>query len=308
MCHNGGVTFEEAQALQLSGKYSDLLRAAIREQIRARGEERIEDEVRWTLWAAKACRYVGRIYEGAAHAAHAAMRAHEAGRRDLLAEALYVQALNLKADRRLPDAIEMLDRAIAHLPPDATDFTRAVFELDRAELALEAGRKEEAAASLNHGAARVHLLANTRLLAWALYLRAHLENAPVAAGLLAGAHSIAHTIDCPELEWHILWRLAERLRQVWDFEGEEDCARKALDLLQRMAAPLATEDHDAFWRSGARARFFEYVRLRFGTSVEEGIVVPPASETPLEPSQMPWWDPTLMPAFVHESLKAGQRF
>jgi tetratricopeptide (TPR) repeat protein len=299
------VTFEEAQALQLSGQYSDVLRGAVREQVKAREEGRAEDELRWTLWAAKACRYVGRIYEGVAHAAHAAMRAHAAGRADLLAEALYVQALNLKADRRLAEATETLDRAIATLPEGTSDFTRAVFELDRAELALDAGRPEEAAAALNHGAARVHLLENTRLLAWTLYLRAQIEKAATAAGLLAGAHSIAQSIDCPELQWQILWRLAERMRQVWDFEAEDDCARKAMKILQRMAEPLSIEDRQAFWRSGARSRFFEYVRLRFGTSFEEGI--PPAGEAPRDPTQMPWWDPALMPQFVQESLKAGQR-
>jgi tetratricopeptide (TPR) repeat protein len=299
------VTFEEAQALQLSGRYSDLLRGAVREQVRARDEGRADDELRWTIWAGKACRYIGRVYEGMAHTAHAAMRAHAAERRDLLAEAVYVQALLLKVDRRFVEAIETIDRAIAHLPGETPDFLRAVFELDRAELCLEAGRPVEAQASLNRAAARVQLLENTRLLAWTLYLRAQMEKSSVAAGMLAGAHSIAHTIDCPELEWQILWRLAERMKEVWDFEQEEDCARKGLALLRRMAEPLSPDDRAAFWRGGLRAAFFDYVRLRFGTALD--LTVNPDAE-PRDPSQSPWWDPTLMPAFVHESLKAGQRF
>jgi len=299
------VTFEEAQALQLSGRYSDLLRAAVREQVAAREAGRADDELRWTLWAAKACRYVGRTFEGMAHAAHAALRADGLGRRDLLAEAVYVQALLLKVDRKHDEAIATLDRAIELLPPETPDFLRAVFELDRAELSVDAGRLEEAHAALTRGAARVQLLENTRLLAWTLYLRAQLEKASTAAGMLSGAHSIAHSIDCPELEWQILWRLADCMHRVWDFEAEDDCARKALAILKRMAEPLSEGDREAFWRQGARAPFFEYVRLRFG---EQEAPAPSPDAPGVDPSQLPWWDPTLMPAFVQESLKSGVRF
>jgi hypothetical protein len=72
-----------------------------------------------------------------------------------------------------------------------------------------------------------------------------------------------------------------------------------------MAEPLAGSDREAFWRAGARARFLEYSRLRFGAMAA---VSAPAVDAK-DPSQMTWWDPAVLPAFVQESLgkKAGDR-
>ncbi|HLF93130.1 MAG TPA: hypothetical protein VJB14_06700, partial [Planctomycetota bacterium] len=62
------MTPEEAQKLQLAGRYSDLLRDALGEQAKARADGRRADELTWTLFVAKACRFIGRTTEGLAHA------------------------------------------------------------------------------------------------------------------------------------------------------------------------------------------------------------------------------------------------
>lgn len=295
------MTSEEAQALQIAGRYSDVLRGAVREQVAAHTAGRDADELRWSLWAAKACRFLGRATEGIGHAVHAALRARALGRQDLLAEAAYVQALLLKSTRRYDEGLAVLDWAIGQLPPDTPDFARAVFDLDRAELALEAQRPEEARRSLARGAAVVQSLENVRLMAWTLYLRSHFERPDIGGQLLTGAYSIAASMECPELEWHILWRLSECMYKMANCVAEEDCARGALATLHRMAQPLNAEDADAFWREGARAAFLEHMHSRFWPGIER------------EPSELSGTvgtgdtacDPALMPAFVQESLRVG---
>jgi tetratricopeptide (TPR) repeat protein len=300
------VTHDEAQRLQIAGKYSELLRSAVAEQIRACNEGKLEEELRWTLWAAKACRYLGRTYEGIAHAAHGVLRAQSLGRRDLLAEAVYTQALMFKGAARLPEALDALDRAVGLLPEDASEFTRAVFHLERAELALEARRLAEARASLARSAARVQWLENARLLAWTMYLRALIEEPAQSVSLLTGALGIAESITCPELEWQIHWRLADGMALAGGLDAEERHARRAFSILKTMAQPLANEDLSAFWRQGARARFLRWCVDRFGPAFQQlltssGVQEPAAPDSEMELG----WDPSLLPSFVQASARAA---
>jgi tetratricopeptide (TPR) repeat protein len=288
------VTHDEATKLQLEGRYSDLLRAAVAEQVLAKERGDVEEELWWTFCAVRACRFIGRTYEATAHAAHAALRAQELDRQDLLAEATYAGALALKGAGRPVEALAALDRAMEMLPAATPDFTRAVHLLERAELALEAGRPDEAKASLAKGAARVHGIQNTRLLAWTLYLRGMLEDPLEAAALFAAARAIASGIQCGELEWQILWRLAESLVKTGNEAVARDACHKALEIVRRLAAPLLASDAAAFWRLPARAGFLEFVRERFGPAFEV--------ESPAVTIEDETFDPSLLPAFVQASL------
>ena len=288
------MTHDEATKLQLEGRYSELLRVAVAEQVAAKARDDADEELWWTLCAVRACRFIGRTYEATAHAAHAAFRAQELSRPDLLAEAVYCSALALKGAGKPEEALKTLDRAMAMLPGSTPDFTMAVYHLERAELALEAGRPDEARASLGKGAARVHGIENTRLLAWTLYLRGLLEEPLEAAALFAAARAIAEGIQCAELEWQILWRLAESLVQTGNEAVARDACHKSLAILRKLAAPLNPSDTAAFWRLAARAGFLEFIRERFGPLFE--------AESPAVTIDDDSFDPSLLPAFVQASL------
>jgi tetratricopeptide (TPR) repeat protein len=297
--YDGLVTFDEAQLLQLDGRYSDLLRAAVREQVRAREGGDAADELEWTLWAAKACRYLGRVYEGMAHAAHAVSLARRALRPAILPDALYVQALLLKGSGQYDAALGVLTDALGLLPPDASDFKRAVLELDFAELCLDAGKAEDGRASLARAAARVQFIENTRLLAWTMYLRSHFEVGEVAAGMLVGAHKLTGSVGCPELEWQILWKLAKSQSRLGKRDSEEDCAIRALGILRGMASSVSADDAAAFWRQGARAEFVAYLSDRFPASLDRSVRAPSSAELEAQ------WDPACLPSFVHDGLQAA---
>ena len=295
------VRSDEAQALQIEGRYSELLRAAVREQVSARAAADPAAELEWTLWAAKACRFLGRTYEGMAHAVHAAQLARTLARRDLMADSVYVQALLFKGSHQPAGALGLLDQADALLPPGTPEFKRAVLDLDRAELCLEAGRPGEARAALARGAARVHWLENTRLLAWTIYLRSHFESVVVASGLLVGAFSLAEGLRCPELEWQILWKLASGMSRVGKPDAEEEFANRALGTLRGMASSVSPDDAAAFWRQGARAEFVDYFSRRFPPSCG-GPLPAPSEPRPPATLDLPW-DPAVLPSFVQESLQ-----
>jgi tetratricopeptide (TPR) repeat protein len=296
------VTFDEAQELQVHGRYSDLLRAAVAEQARARERSRPADQVRWTLWIVKACRYIGRTVEGLAHARHAVREAEAVGDAELLAEAVYAEALMFKVAGKREEGLAALDRAISMLPADAPALDRAVFELERAELAWEAGRREEARAALLRGGAEVHWVGNARLLAWALYLRATIEDDGTRDLQLSSALHIARTEDCPELEWQILWRLSEAAGRRGMGDSEADLARRAMSVLRRTAQGLRPEDFDAFWRQGARAAFVEWGVRRFGPAWREQIVLGPAT---IRGDGDEVWDPALLPEFVRAAIRGN---
>ncbi len=282
---------EEAQKLQIEGRYSELLRAAVAEQVAARDAGRAQDELDWTIWAAKACRFIGRTYEGMAHAVHAAQLAARSPSPDAAVAVLYVQALLFKGARQPAAALGLLDQAIALLPEQAEESSRAAFELERAELCLDAGRANEARIALARAAARVQWIESTRLLAWTMYLRSHFENPVVAAGLLTGAQQIAAGMKCPELEWHIQWKLAVCMSRIGKRDAEEDCARRALGLLRGMASTVSPDDAAAFWRQGARGEFVEYFSARF-----------PSSAAPRPAAAGVALDPAVLPGFVLAAL------
>lgn len=292
------MTFEEALFLQVRGRYSDLLRGAVEEQTLASASGRIEAEIRWTLVIGKACRFLGRTVEGTSHAAWAVQRAKSLGRADLTAEALHVQALMHKGSGRLVAALATLEEALAILPPDAPAIDRAAFELERAELCYESGLPDEGRAALQRGGAQVQWLANSRLLAWVLYLKALLTEEEWTTDLqLASALAIARSLDCPELEWQILWRLAERTQNR---ASAEDLGYRALSILRKMAADLQPADVSPFWRQGARAQFLKWGTKTFGPSFREHLVLAP----PVEGAEADFpWDPQLLPEFVRAGLQ-----
>lgn len=290
------MTLDEAQQLQISGRYSELLRAAVREQIRASDEGRLEDEIRWTIWVVKASRYLGRVKEGLAHAAHAVERAEVMRNDQLRAETHYVQALMFKVAGRSEEALKSLDRAQSILPPEAPEINLAIFELERAELLLEAGRKEEARAAMNRGSAQVHWIESSRLLAWALYLKAMLEGDWPSDLQLMAASTIAQRVRCPELEWQILWRLAEGAGRAIRPGLEEELAGRARGILLRMSEEVQKDDQRMFWRDAHRAAFLEYGRERFGPAFGESISSEPEFAEP--DARMWFWDPELLPSFV----------
>ncbi len=288
------MTPEEAHRLQLSGRYSELLRASVAEQVAARERGDMDGEITWTLSAVRACRFIGRTYEGTAHAAHAVLRAQD--RPDRQVECVYAAALMHKTAGRQADAIASLDRAIAMMDAATPDATRAVCLLERAEIAIEAGLVDDARIWLTRGAALVHGLENARLLAWTLYLKALLERPPDDAPLLAGARTIIESMELPELMWQICWRLARSHHAMSAVDLARQQAHRALGLLRVMSEPLAESDVWSFWRLAARRSFLAFIRACFGPEFETEVPVPGEVTEP--------FDPALLPAFVRESARA----
>ena len=138
MGYTGDVNFAEAQEYQIQGKYSDLLRLAVQNQIKASREDRPRDEINWTIWVVKACRYVGRTKEGYAHSKHLMEKAEALGEPLLYAEAMHAHALMLKMLERPQDVIRTLNLALSKLPKNDGDFQRAKECLNEAALKLDA--------------------------------------------------------------------------------------------------------------------------------------------------------------------------
>lgn len=302
------MTFDEAQSLQLRGRYAELLRESSAARRLAAVEGRAPDELRWALLAAEACRAVGRSAEGISHADRALELAGPLRDSELRARAQHARAVCLRAARRLDEALDELRRAREGLAPGAADGVLAVVHLESAETALEAGLRPEAEAALSRGGALVQWLREPRLLAWTLYLRSQFEEASPADLQLAAAYEIARGIDCPELEWQILWRLAERAGQLGHERAQDDLISNALALLSRLAAPLEPADATAFWRTGARRAFMDQVQKRYGSGFLQKVML---GESPL-PSETRallkhlGFDPGVMPDFTRKDAAAEE--
>jgi hypothetical protein len=299
------VTFEDAQSLQIKGRYSEVLRHALAGQGRASAEGRTADEIRWTLFAAKACRFIGRTAEGLALAGRAVELAAKAGDPELRAQALHAQAVCLRCARRYDEALDALRRAREEA---VSDLTAAAVHLETAETALEAGLRPEAEAALARGGALVQWVREPRLLAWTLYLRSHFEQVSPADLQLAAAYEIARTVDCPELQWQILWRLADRAGQYGQQQAQDDLISNALMLLARLAEPLEAADATAFWRMGARRAFVDQVQKRYGAQFLQKIML---GESPLPAQtdsllQSLGFNPSSIPDFTRKDAAAEE--
>ena len=270
--YNGLVTLHEAERLLISGRYGELLKEALDRRSEAEKENRGPDHVRWTIFALQACRFMGRTNEALQHAYAALEKAKILNDPALTAEAHLGQAVAFKAARDFDEAIRQLRLAIEVLPAGASDHVRAEVLLETAETAMDAGLKSEAEASLAKGGALVHWLRVPRLLARSLYLRSQWEDASPADLQLSAAYEIAKSVDYPELQWQILWKLSERAAQQERDKMQEDCLWNAFQILTRIAEPLDPSDATAFWRQGSRRLFMESARRKFGSAFFERVM------------------------------------
>jgi tetratricopeptide (TPR) repeat protein len=270
-CIMQAVTFEEVERLLISGCYGEVLKETLREQAAAEKENRGADFVRWSLLTLQACRYMGRTNEALQHAYNALEKARTLNDPALLSQAHLGQAVAFKSARDYDEAISQLKSAIDVLPAGASDLIRAGVLLETAETSLEAGLRPEAEAALAKGGALVHWLREPRLLAWSLYLRSQWEDVSPADLQLSAAYEIAKTVDYPELQWQILWKLAERAGQGGREKMQEDCLWNAFQILTRLAEPLEPADATAFWRQGSRRLFMESAKRKFGGSFFERV-------------------------------------
>lgn len=258
------MTFEEAERLQISGRYAEVLRESLRELDLAGKQDRRPEVVRWSLLAVQASGLIGRTAESLSHARRALETARALGDPALLSQAHYGLAIGHKGAREYDEALRQLRNALDALPSGASNLTRATVLLETAEVSLEAGLRAEAEAALAKGSALVHWLREPRLLAQSLYLRSHWEESSPADLQLSAAYEIARTVDCPELQWQILWRLSERAAQQHREQMQEDCLWNAFQILTKLAAPLEPADATTFWRQGSRRTFMDAVQRKFG--------------------------------------------
>jgi hypothetical protein len=256
------VTFDDAALAEIRGRYRELLLAAAAEKDRARADGRRADEARWAVFASRAGRLLGR---GAEALAHAALALDLAGSDAVLrALALHAQAAALRSARRYDESLAALRAALEALPPQGDDAVRADVLLETAETALEAGLRADAEAALARGGALVHWLRDPRLLAWSLYLRSHLEATSPADLQLAAAYELARTVDCPELQWQVLWRLSERAEQSGRGQMRDDLTWNALGILQKLSEGIDGADAAGFWKQGQRRTFVDLCKQRHG--------------------------------------------
>jgi len=270
--YNGVVNLDEADRLLISGRYADLLPEALRQAAVAERESRSPDVVRWLLFALQACRFMGRTNEALQHAYNVLEKAKTLNDPNLLAESHLGQAVAFKAARDYDEAIRQLKSAIEVLPAGASDLLRADILLETAETSMEAGLKPEAEAGLAKGGALVHWLRVPRLLARSLYLRSQWEDTSPADLQLSAAYEIAKSVEYPELQWQILWKLSDRAGQQGRDKMQEDCLWNAFQILTRLAEPLEPADATAFWRQGVRRLFMESAKRKFGGAFFERVM------------------------------------
>jgi tetratricopeptide (TPR) repeat protein len=273
------VNLEETERALISGRYAEVLKEALVGIASAELEHRAADYVRWSILALHASRFMGRSNEALQHAYNALEKARPMNDPLLLCEAHLGQALAFKAARDYDEALRELKEAIEVLPAGASDLLRATVLLETAETSMEAGLKAEAESALAKGGALVHWIREPRLLAWSLYLRSQWEDTSPADLQLSAAYEIAKTVDFPELQWRILWRLGERAGQAGRSKMQEDCLWNAFQILTRLAEPLEQADATSFWRQGPRRTFMESAKKQFGGGffqrvMEEGVRQP----------------------------------
>jgi len=293
------VTFEQVERLHVSGRYKEVVDEALREQSQAILEGRKEDLVRWCYLAVLGCRDVGRVPEARTHAQWCLDVAQTLEEPAFRCLAHYAMALAHRSERDLEQALQQLRAALEVLPAGTCEPLRATVLLETAEVALEAGLKAEAESALARGGALVHWLRSPRLLAWCLFLRSRWEIDAAADLQLSAAYEISKTVDCPELRWRILWRLAELAAKQGRVRMEEDCLWNAFEILAKLAVPLDPGDATPFWRQGPRRAFFEAIRTRFGTqflqkALQEGA---PDAENATRIIQDLGFDPKSIPEF-----------
>ncbi len=267
------MTYEEVERLQLSGRYPEVLKEALRERASAETERRPAEYIRWSILALQACRYMGRTNECLSHAYNALASARTLGDPVLLCEAHLGQAVAFKCARDYDAALPELRSAIEALPPGASDLLRASVLLETAETSMEAGLRPEAEAALAKGGALVHWLP------WSLYLRSQWEQVSPADLQLSAAYEIAKSVDFPELQWQILWRLGDRAGEAGREKMQEDCLWNAFQILTRLAEPLDQSDATTFWRQGPRRAFLDSAKRKFGGAffqrvMQEGVRKP----------------------------------
>jgi len=273
------VNLQETERALISGRYAEVLKESLVGVSLAEMEVRPADVVRWSLLALSACRYMGRTNEALQHAYSALEKARPLNDPLLLCEAHLGQALAFKTARDYDEAIRELKESLESLPAGASDLLRATVLLETAETSMEAGLRPEAESALAKGGALVHWIREPRLLAWSLYLRSQWEDVSPADLQLSAAYEIAKTVDFPELQWRILWRLGERAGEAGRSKMQEDCLWNAFQILTRLAEPLESADATGFWRQGPRRLFMESAKKKFGGTffqrvMQEGVRQP----------------------------------
>lgn len=294
------MTLQDAERAQISGRYADVLKEAVTEQALAEKENRGADLLLWSLLAVQASRHMGRTGESLSHALRALDTARTLNDPALLARAHHGQAVAFKSARDYDEAILQLKSALEALPagPDA-DPIRAELLLETAETSLEAGLRPDAESALAKGGALVHWLREPRLLAWSLYLRSHWEDTSPADLQLSAAYEIAKAVDCPELQWQILWRLSERAAQHGRDKMQEDCLWNAFQILTKLAAPLEPSDATTFWRLSPRRMFLDSAKRRFGAAFFQRVMQDghPSPENATRIIRSTGFDPASIPDF-----------
>jgi len=306
--YNADVTFDEAERLHVTGRYKEMLEEALREQSQAIMDGSKEDLVSWSYLAVLGCRDLGRVTEALTHARWAVDAAQSLDNPPLLCLARYALALAHRSERDLEAAVQQLRSALEVLPPGTCDPLRATVLLETAETCLEAGLKPEAESALARGGALVHWLRSPRLLSWCLFLRSRWEVDAAADLQLSAAYEISRTVDCPELQWRILWRLAELAEKQGRLKMEEEFLWNAFEILSKLTAPLDSADAAAFWRQNPRRAFLESIRKRFGgqflqKAMQEGA---PETENATRIIRDLGFDPASIPEFSRRRVTPQQ--
>ncbi len=295
------MSFDDARALETEGRYADLLRGALEQRNRAAIEGSPLAEALACVAAARACRWIGRVSDGFAHAARAAELLPRAALPELPALIRHAHAIGLRGARRHDESLAALREALELLPAQGHEKLRCEMLLETAETALEAGARADAESALGRGGALVHWLRDPLLLSWSLYLRSQLEEASPADLQLAAAYEILKRVGCPELQWQILWRLGERSEAVGAGRLRDDLTWSAIGILARLAETLEPEDATTFWRQGARRVFVDQAQRRHGPQFLRKVMLGGGAPPP-DPSDLIkglGFDPGTIAAFVN---------
>lgn len=236
--------------LTLSGRYREALLLAIEGLACSRTDKERFDHA---IQVCRVCRFLGDGNRGLMYVQLAQELAKNGLGRMAEVKAWHARAIIMRTRRDLPQAWESLEQALKLAKGFAPKDFQAVLWLERAEVAREMGREEEAIDAIARGAKLAKAVHSERLMAWALYMRSLYEKPLNACFMLNEALLISEKLDIPELRWQILFRLS----QVEEQMGKPLIASHYLDdstrTLENMAMRLPEEMRTSFFRVRPRS-------------------------------------------------------
>lgn len=231
--------------LTLSGRYREALLLAVEGLARSRTDP---ERFRHAIQVCKVCRFLGDGDRGLIYVQLAEELARKGLGRMAQVQALHARAIIMRTRRELPQAWESLQQALKLARGFAPKDFQAVLWLERAEVAREMGREDEAIDAIARGARLARAIHSERLVAWALYMRSLYARPLNACFMLNEALLISEKLDIPELRWQILFRLSQVEQQM----GKPVIASRYLNdsarTLQDLAGRLPEEMRTSFFR------------------------------------------------------------